>query len=509
VRSLWQPFPLPFRLGWDSPSVRLGWLLLALAAGLAIAVLPLPYAGLILVGAVVLIATLVEPLIGLALTLLAGPFGALESVILGGTSFDSGQLLLALTLAAWLTRSVARREIRLPRPDRTVALTLGLFMAIGALSLLRAPSLSSGLKELVKWIQIALVAWFAADAAGRSSRTGWVVAAVLLSGLCQALIGLWQFGLRSHGPEHFELVIGFRGRVLEAYRAYGTFEQPNPYGGFLGLLLPLALGWGVGQGAHWLSRRRPRSFPPSLLLPWLTAGLLGAALLASWSRGAWLGAAAAVAAMLLYLPRRRGVGVLLVLALLAAGWAALQSGLLPGSIVGRLTGFADYVQFQDVRGVDITPANYAVLERMAHWQAALNMADQHPWLGVGLGNYEAAYADYALLNWPYPLGHAHNIYLNLLAETGVLGLMAYLAFWAAVIALTARVIRRGPYPQRGLALGLMGAWVHLSVHHLVDKLYVNNIYLHLGALLGLLLLLQDQAGSGIPQTSERIGKNSC
>ncbi len=485
--------------------MRLVWPLVALGAGLAIAVLPLPSAGLILAGVAVLIVTLIEPLVGLALALLAGPFGALESVILGGTSIDSGQLLLALTLAGWLARSIARREIRLPRPDRTIALTLGLFVAIGALSLLRAPSLGDGVKELVKWIQIALVAWFAADAAGRRSRISWVVAAVLLSGLCQALIGIWQFGLRGHGPEHFELIIGFRGRILEAYRAYGTFEQPNPYGGFLGLLLPLALGWGVGQWAGWLSRRRPRAFSPALVLPWLTAGLLGAALLASWSRGAWLGAAAAVAAMLFYLPRRRGAGLLLVLALLAAGWGALRSGLLPGSIVGRLTGFADYVHFQDVRGVDITPANYAVLERMAHWQAALSMADQHPWLGVGLGNYEAAYPDYALLNWPYPLGHAHNIYLNLLAETGILGLVAYLAFWAAVIALTARVIRRAPYPARGLALGLMGAWVHLSVHHLVDKLYVNNIYLHLGALLGLLLLLHDQAGSGSPHLSERTG----
>jgi O-antigen ligase len=179
----------------------------------------------------------------------------------------------------------------------------------------------------------------------------------------------------------------------------------------------------------------------------------------------------------------------------------LASGLVPESIAGRLTSLADY-EVQDVRGVDITPANYAVIERLAHWQAALEMANEHPWLGVGFGNYESAYTDYALINWPYPLGHAHNYYLNLLAEIGILGLGAYLAFWAAVAALTARVIGRTPYPQRGLALGLMGIWVHLSVHHLVDKLYVNNIYLHLGALLGILILLEK---------AQRIenGTNSC
>ncbi len=501
MRSVWEPFPLPFRLDRQSPLARVGWLFVALAVGTAITILPLSYAGLIVLATAVVVATLIEPLVGLGVALLAGPFGALESVILGGTSFDTGQLVLTFTLVAWLARCVARREIQLPTVNRSVALAFVAFIGVGSLSLLQAPSLTSGLKELLKWVQIALVAWFAADAAGRRSRIGWVVAAVILAGVCQALIGIWQFGLRGHGPEHFALTIGFRGRILEAYRAYGTFEQPNPYGGFLGLILPLALGWGIGQWASWVSGRRPSI--AALTLPWLAAGLLGAALLASWSRGAWLGAAAAIGTMLLLLPRRRLTGAVLALAVIAVTWVAIQSGLLPGSIVDRLTGFTDYVQFQDVRGVDITSANYAVIERMAHWQAAINMADKHPWLGVGLGNYEAAYADYALINWPYPLGHAHNIYLNLLAETGVLGLATYLAFWLSIMVLTARILGHAPYPQRGLALGLMGAWVHLSVHQLVDKLYVNNIYLHLGALLGLLLLVRTLADSPARRNTER------
>jgi hypothetical protein len=35
----------------------------------------------------------------------------------------------------------------------------------------------------------------------------------------------------------------------------------------------------------------------------------------------------------------------------------------------------------------------------------------------------------------------------------------------------------------------MAAWTALSVHHLVDKLYVNNVYLHLGVMLALQQLL--------------------
>ena len=72
-------------------------------------------------------------------------------------------------------------------------------------------------------------------------------------------------------------------------------------------------------------------------------------------------------------------------------------------------------------GVDISPTNYAVVERIAHWQAALNMAETAPCLGVGLGKYDAIYAEHRLLNWDDSLGHAHNLYLNLLAEGGFLG----------------------------------------------------------------------------------------
>jgi len=41
-------------------------------------------------------------------------------------------------------------------------------------------------------------------------------------------------------------------------------------------------------------------------------------------------------------------------------------------------------------------------------------------------------------------------------------------------------------------LGLLGVWVTLTTHHLVDKLYVNNIYIQLGALFGLLQLLDER-----------------
>ncbi|MCZ7665773.1 MAG: hypothetical protein M5U34_00335 [Chloroflexi bacterium] len=62
---------------------------------------------------------------------------------------------------------------------------------------------------------------------------------LLLAGSVQAAWGVWQFGLRQDGPEHF-LVLG------RFYRAYGSFEQPNPFGGFMYLSAMLALGIMLG-----------------------------------------------------------------------------------------------------------------------------------------------------------------------------------------------------------------------------------------------------------------------
>ena len=121
------------------------------------------------------------------------------------------------------------------------------------------------------------------------------------------------------------------------------------------------------------------------------------------------------------------------------------------------------------------------------------MLTDQPWTGVGFSNYQPLYEQYRLLNWPMPLGHAHNIYLNVAAETGLIGLGLYLLLWISILALTFRAIRRAQGFDRAAAVGLMGAWVYLGTHMLVDNLYVNNTHLMIGALFGLLTIIAVRA----------------
>jgi len=482
--------------------------MIGLTAGLGLARLPLLWAGVGLVMAVLFALALIEPLVGVGVTLLFATFKPVTDYFLPALPLDIGQLALIYTLAVWLVRQAIRRDLRVPSSPFNLPLLL--FIGVGGLSLLNALSLGYGLKELIKWLQILGMMWLIQLEAGQR-RWPVVIGFVLAAGLIQAAIGIWQFGLRGDGPEHF-LILNDR-----FYRAYGTFEQPNPYGGFLGLTLPIALALALHSllqlGAYFSRPSRAGAQQVNLLNQAETAparksrlklfaqaaaitGLalaLGMGLIASWSRGAWLGAGAAGLMALAAWPRRGWLGIGLLLAALVIGGFSFSAGLLPASITARLTDFTSEITANfDARGVDITSENYAVTERFAHWQAAQDMARYHPWLGVGLGNYEPVYPGYQLINWPYPLGHAHNIYLNMLAETGIIGLLAYLGLWAVVFAVTWRATRALSGWRRAVAIGLLGAWTHLAVHHLVDNLYVANIHLHIGALLGVLALLHQE-----------------
>ena len=435
-------------------------------------------AGLVL-GAVLLPAALRWPLLPLALALLAGPFKALLAVTYPALP-DPAQLLLGLALLAWLLRGLA--QLRLLLPTHSVALLLILFLVVCGATLLAAQDLVSGAAEWAKWLQVLLVMALVAAEPRRS--TPWLLAALLLSGATQAVIGGWQFALRGHGPESFFVAPGL-------FRAYGGFEQPNPFGGYMGMVWPLAAALAAGL---WRARQIDRHKLLSAACA-VVALLSAGALLASYSRGAWLGAGAAAAILLLGALRPASARPTLLLVLLAAALLVAGHGLWPQWVVARVSSITQDISGDDVRGVVLTTANFAVVERLAHWQAAAEMAAAHPWLGVGLGNYAAAYDRYRLARWPLALGHAHNFYLNLAAETGLPGLLVFVALLLAAALQALRVLRTARGWQRALALGLLAAGAHLAIHNVVDNLLVNNVHLYLASMLGILATVQPRTTS--------------
>lgn len=465
------------------------WLAAAVAATAAALTIPPLEAMVVLVAIAIALAAMFTPYAILTIVLVASPLRALLATEANlGFSLYIAEILLAVYFAAWLaTRIINRRPLIVVarEPVLPAILLLGGVFGIGAFT---SASLAAWLREWLKWMIMAAFVWQLSLSARENWR--WLVFALLLSAAANAVVGIYIF-LGGSGADHL-LIFG------RYFRAFGTFGQPNPFGGFMGILLPLAL---MGTFAYLLTALQEcrRSSLPSLntfvvFFCFVAAVvLIFGALIASWSRGAWLGFAISTAVMIFAIPRRRsrGIGYAVTLVLLFAGmW---YGGFLPRSIMNRVTTAAgDLFTINDIRGVDISPENYAVLERIAHWQAALNMAEARPLVGVGLGNYEVVYDQYRLINWEDALGHAHNFYLNMLAETGITGALAYLAFWIGIFALTWRARSHPNLFARCMAIGLLGSWTYLMAHSIFDNLYVNNLFLHIGVLLGMLSILHQQ-----------------
>jgi len=201
------------------------------------------------------------------------------------------------------------------------------------------------------------------------------------------------------------------------YRARGFFSIYMTLAGVLSLVLLASL---------------PRLLPGAALprwptLPWMVS--LGG-LLATYTRGSWIGFAAGVLALL---PITRKGRWLLLGGLIVVGLAALAG---PQHLRQRFLTMGD-------------PDDPTVKERVYMWRSGLTMWRQHPVLGLGPGGVKREYESYAL---PEAVkkrtGHVHNTPLQILVERGVLGLATWVWIWAAFYVRGIRLLRGLPSEAR-------------------------------------------------------------
>lgn len=452
----------------------------------ALAFLPLTWLALLFGGAGAALLLVRWPwLIWLPLAVLV-PFASAQRIG-PATATD---LLLAAAIALWFVDGARRRT--LPLRWSPVAVLAVVYAAILFVSTFFAVDLGEGVREVIKWLELPVIL-LVAPAMLTTRRGEWVAAALIVAAVAQATLGLYQF-IFQIGPEYFVIM----GRFM---RASGTFDQPNPYGGFLGLALPVALSLALWAGGR-LMRGVGSRLAAGLWAAFYAGAtaIIAAGLLASWSRGAWLGAAAGVLVVLVM--RSRRAAILSAVTALALGVVVLLGAFtpdaLPQPVVERVQDIPAYFGLTDVLSQPVTDENFSVVERIAHWVAAQRMWAQSPWFGVGPGNYAVVYPSVRLPQWEEALGHAHNTYLNVLGESGLVGLIAYAALWTTTAVWVWRRAHAGTRDGSAggrwlaaVAIGVLGLVFHLSVHNLVDNLFVRGMVVYIGLWLALVHIERD------------------
>ncbi len=152
------------------------------------------------------------------------------------------------------------------------------------------------------------------------------------------------------------------------------------------------------------------------------------------------------------------------------------------------------------------PLSNVLKERLTYWDAALRMASARPITGQGLGMYPRRATDYRR-RW-VPLENAHNMALQILAETGGLGVGWFAAIMALSLTMIGRAVQFGSGHRVSFGIGSLFGIGGFAVTLLTgNALVVSSGQLLWGAALAVAVAGVSGAGTGPRRTSpQRFGQ---
>jgi len=382
----------------------------------------------ILLGCMAAAAILLKPRFGLWLIPIAAPFLSMmpKTPIPGVNTLNA--LLLSVFLTFAFSRVLARRNIM--RPARLGG-WIGGFMLVAALSIVRGAAVPTGYSynagatslELFR-AGVSFLGYFIALAMVQGERDRKTYGLAIVIGLAaEAVITiLW-------GPN------GSQGRAV------GSIGQANELGAFMATytVVAAALIWGV------------KAIPARILL--LAIVVTGTwATMMSVSRGAIV----ALSAGLLFVAFRSSkwmVALVLAALLSSPAWV-------PANVKDRVLSTSG-----EAEGTDEVELEASAMARVETWKAIMKVVSEHPIEGVGFGGLGYVLEDVGAGLGLYEVkDSAHNTFLRMWGEMGLLGIVVFVGLLIACIRLAldgARVaVSRF---DRQLSVGLAAAVIAMAV----------------------------------------------
>ncbi len=345
-----------------------------------------------------------------------------------------------------------------PRGWARAGLLMGLYGLVAYSSALYAydPGRAlSGVETLFKNMIIALSVVILLQRVATLRRVIW---ALLFVGLFLGSLTILQFLTKSYNNVYF----GFAqygtltmGGGSTAQRASGPVGDPNYYALVMAVLVPFAL------DRFWNERRWVWRL---LALAALLA--CGGAVILTYSRSGFIVLAVVTALSLLtHTPNLRHLilvafAALVLLRLAPARYTDRLASLLPDS---RHTPLED----QAIRG------------RWSEFLVAWRMFQEHPVLGVGYDNYPALYQHYSRqigLDPRTTERSAHNLYMEILAEMGIVGLSVFLFLIGHALRDWFYALQRASWVREPQAAGMIAATGIAVIGYLVGSLFIHDAY---------------------------------
>jgi O-antigen ligase len=377
---------------------------------------------------------------GLALLIVLTPFAENAPIA------EPGSARLRIALVAWAMVLVLIQAIRSVVSGRKLEappVFVGALAFVGA-ALASVPLAAAEGAAAAKFVLLVgsvliylLIALFLDD--WRSLRP--IFAALLIVGLLVSAHALWQYFSGDLSRVGF---VSSTGAV--EYRVASFFPHPNQLAGFVVLFVPLS----VGLYSVFESKVAKAA---CVVLPLLAVP----AAIVTYSRGVLVAL----------------VALVLVLARSKRAWPAIAAAAV---LVVLLAPSAWQDRVADAGRLD----RPEIATRLDFWDAALSMFQAHPVLGVGLNSFDVAYVGLDTTGRSFlpgsglaPPESAHNLYLNTLAEQGLVGIAALLLLVLAAGRMILALRRSADQRIRNFGLGLLGAGIAMLVSNLFDVTFVD------------------------------------
>jgi len=263
---------------------------------------------------------------------------------------------------------------------------------------------------------------------------------------------------------------------LARKRVFATFFSPDMFAGYLIMIMPLAAGLllEVAEKRQALSlRAQLRNLILCLLIGLaLIAMFISLLLTKSIGAGFSLFVAFLVFSILLFIqcPQLRRK-ILLATAIVCI----VIISMLAGMLIIRADSF-----------LDLSNPQNSLIQRLFFWKAGVEIIKDFPFTGVGLGNFGLIYPKYRSPR-AIETHFAHNSYLQIWAEMGILGLLAWLWLILGFFRAGLRNLKV-EYGQNYLTIGLIAASAAFLVHNLIDfSFFIPEVAFHWWVILGLII----------------------